>query len=46
MYVMFVMVGAGGLMAVAQLALIANDYKVASVPVTILGLTLPALPSP
>src|SRR5262245_12194849 len=43
MYVMFVMVGAGGLMAIAQLAPIANDYKIANVPVSILGLTLPAL---
>ena len=43
MYAMFVMVGAGGLMAVAQLAPIANDYKIAGVPVSILGLTLPAL---
>ena len=37
------MVGAGGLMAIAQLAPIANDYKVAGIPVSILGLTLPAL---
>src|SRR5690348_6302197 len=43
MYVMFVMVGAGGLMATAQLAPIANDFKIAGVPVSILGLTLPAL---
>jgi OFA family oxalate/formate antiporter-like MFS transporter len=43
MYVMFVMVGAGGLMAIAQLAPIANDYKIANIPVSILGLTLPAL---
>ena len=43
MYVMFVLVAAGGLMAVAQLALIAKDYKVDAIPVTILGLTLPAL---
>ena len=42
MYAMFVMVGAGGLMAIAQLAPIANDYKVAGVPVSLLGLTLPA----
>jgi OFA family oxalate/formate antiporter-like MFS transporter len=40
---MFVMVGAGGLMAVAQLAPIATDFKVAGVPVSLLGLTLPAL---
>jgi MFS transporter, OFA family, oxalate/formate antiporter len=43
MYAMFVMVGAGGLMAVAQLGPIAMDFKVARVPVSILGLTLPAL---
>jgi len=43
MYAMFVMVGAGGLMAIAQLAPIALDYKIAGVPVSILGLTLPAL---
>ena len=43
MYAMFVMVGAGGLMAVAQLAPIATDFKVAGIPVSILGLTLPAL---
>jgi len=43
MYAMFVMVGAGGLMAIAQLAPIANDYKIAGIPVSLLGLTLPAL---
>ena len=43
MYGMFVMVGAGGLMAVAQLAPIATDFNVAGIPVSILGLTLPAL---
>jgi OFA family oxalate/formate antiporter-like MFS transporter len=43
MYAMFVMVGTGGLMATAQLAPIASDFKVANVPVSILGLTLPAL---
>jgi OFA family oxalate/formate antiporter-like MFS transporter len=43
MYGMFVAVGAGGLMAVAQLAPIAADFNVATVPVTLLGLTLPAL---
>ena len=43
MYVMFVMVGTGGLMAAAQLAPIAKDYGVDSVPVSLLGLTLPAL---
>jgi len=43
LYVMFVLVGAGGLMATAQLAPIANDFQIAKVPVSILGLTLPAL---
>jgi OFA family oxalate/formate antiporter-like MFS transporter len=43
LYVMFVLVGAGGLMATARLAPIANDFQVAKVPVSILGLTLPAL---
>lgn len=43
MYLMFVLVAAGGLMATAQLGPIAKDFGVASVPVTILGLTLPAL---
>ena len=43
MYVMFVTVGAGGLMAIAQLAPIANDFKIAGVPVSLIGLTLPAL---
>ena len=43
MYVMFVMVGTGGLMATAQLAPIAKDFKVADIPVSVLGLTLPAL---
>ena len=43
MYVMFVLVAAGGLMATAQLAPIAADFQVAKIPVSILGLTLPAL---
>jgi OFA family oxalate/formate antiporter-like MFS transporter len=43
MYAMFVMVGAGGLMAVAQLGPIAADFNVGTIPVSILGLTLPAL---
>jgi OFA family oxalate/formate antiporter-like MFS transporter len=43
LYAMFVLVGAGGLMATAQLAPIANDFHIAKVPVSILGLTLPAL---
>jgi OFA family oxalate/formate antiporter-like MFS transporter len=43
MYVMFVLVAAGGLMAVAQLAPIAKDFKIDAAPVTLLGWTLPAL---
>jgi len=43
MYLMFVMMAAGGLMAVAQLAPIAKDFKVAEIPVSLIGLTLPAL---
>jgi MFS transporter, OFA family, oxalate/formate antiporter len=43
MYVMFVLVAAGGLMATAQLAPIAKDFQIIDVPVSILGLTLPAL---
>ena len=43
MYAMFVMVGAGGLMAVAQLGPIATDFNVAKTPVSLVGLTLPAL---
>ncbi len=43
MYVMFVLVGAGGLMATAQLASIATDYGVARMPVSLMGITLPAL---
>src|SRR3979490_1375535 len=42
MYVMFVMMAAGGLMAVAQLAPIAKDFKVADIPVSLIGLTIPA----
>ena len=43
MYVMFVLVAAGGLMATAQLAPIARDFKIDGVPVDIMGLVLPAL---
>ncbi|MFL5331691.1 MAG: oxalate/formate MFS antiporter [Geminicoccaceae bacterium] len=43
LYAMFTMVGAGGLMAVAQLGPMAKDFGVAGLPVSILGLTLPAL---
>ena len=43
MYLMFVMVAAGGLMATAQLGPIAKDFKIGDVPVSIMGLALPAL---
>jgi OFA family oxalate/formate antiporter-like MFS transporter len=43
MYAMFVMMAAGGLMATAQLAPIAKDFKIADSPVSLIGITLPAL---
>jgi OFA family oxalate/formate antiporter-like MFS transporter len=43
MYLMFVMVAAGGLMATAQLAPIAKDFKIIDVPVNLMGIVLPAL---
>jgi OFA family oxalate/formate antiporter-like MFS transporter len=43
MYAMFVMVSSGGLMATAQLASIAKDFRVDTIPVSLIGLTLPAL---
>lgn len=43
MYGMFVMMAAGGLMATAQLGPIAKDFGLHDSPVSILGLTLPAL---
>lgn len=43
MYVMMTMVATGGLMAVAQLAPMATDFKVDKIPVTLLWLTMPAL---
>ncbi len=43
MYVMFVMVAAGGLTAAAQIAPIAHDFMIADVPVNLLGLAFPAL---
>jgi MFS transporter, OFA family, oxalate/formate antiporter len=44
MYIMFTMVATGGLMATAQLAPMAKDYKVADVPVSLIGITMAALP--
>jgi OFA family oxalate/formate antiporter-like MFS transporter len=43
MYLMMAMVATGGLMAVAQLNPMATDFKVAKIPVSLLGLTMPAL---
>jgi len=43
LYIMMTMVSAGGLLATAQLAPIAHEYNVAGVPVSLLGITLPAL---
>jgi OFA family oxalate/formate antiporter-like MFS transporter len=43
MYIMFVLVGAGGLMATAQLAPIAKDFGIDTVQVSLVGITLPAL---
>ncbi len=43
LYLMFVLMATGGLIATAQLASIAHDFGVADIPVTIAGLTLPAL---
>ena len=42
-YVMFVAVAAGGLMATAQIGPIAKDYGLAKLPITLLGATLPLL---
>ncbi|MEN3210022.1 oxalate/formate MFS antiporter [Methylorubrum populi] len=43
MYAMFVMVASGGLMAAAQIAPIAHDFKVADVPMSLFGLQMAAL---
>jgi OFA family oxalate/formate antiporter-like MFS transporter len=43
MYVMFVLVGSGGLTAVAQLGPIANDRYINNIPVALFGFVLPAL---
>jgi OFA family oxalate/formate antiporter-like MFS transporter len=43
MYVVFVMVAIGGVMMAAQVAPIAHDYKIASVPVSLLGFKMAAL---
>ena len=43
LYIAFVMVASGGLMTAAQIAPIANDYKIASVPVSLAGIQMAAL---
>ena len=43
MYVMFVLMAAGGLMATAQLKPIAKDFHLDTTPITLIGITLPAL---
>jgi OFA family oxalate/formate antiporter-like MFS transporter len=43
MYVMFVMMAVGGLIATAQAMPMARDYGIADTPVALLGLTLPAI---
>jgi OFA family oxalate/formate antiporter-like MFS transporter len=43
MYLMMTLVATGGLMAIAQLAPMAIDFKVNKIPVTFLFITLPAL---
>jgi OFA family oxalate/formate antiporter-like MFS transporter len=43
MYLVFVMVAAGGLMAAAQIAPIAHDFKIADEPVGLLGFQMAAL---
>ncbi len=44
MFVMFILTAAGGLVATAQLTPIAKDFHVADSPVSLLGVTLLALP--
>src|SRR5438093_11277015 len=44
LYAMMTMLAMGGLMATAQLGPIAVDYKAATVPVSLLGITMAALP--
>jgi len=43
MYLVFVMVASGGLMAAAQIAPIAKDFKIADAPVTLAGFQMAAL---
>jgi OFA family oxalate/formate antiporter-like MFS transporter len=43
MYAMFVMMATGGLIATAQASPMAKDFQIADIPVSLMGLTLPAL---
>jgi len=43
MYIDFILVAASGLIATAQLSPIAHSFRVALVPVTLLGITMPVL---
>src|SRR6202012_322826 len=43
MYLVFVMVASGGLMAAAQIAPIAHDFKIADAPVSLFGFQMAAL---
>ncbi|WGR91134.1 oxalate/formate MFS antiporter [Bradyrhizobium sp. ISRA443] len=43
MYLMFMLMAAGGLMATAQLKPIAKDFHLDTTPVALIGITLPAL---
>src|SRR5579863_5032791 len=43
MYLMFVLVAAGGLMMAASMAPIAKDFRIEKVPVALMGLMMPAL---
>lgn len=43
MYLMFVIVGAGGLLVTANLKPIAADWKIDNVPVTLIGVTMTAI---
>lgn len=44
LYGMFVMIATGGLMITAQLSVMATDFKIADTPVSLLGISLAALP--
>jgi OFA family oxalate/formate antiporter-like MFS transporter len=43
MYIMFVLIAAGGLTMAASIAPIAKDFKIDKIPVELFGLTMPAL---